>query len=245
MHTSFTCSERFVLEAKEAQAALGCDIHVHLCESAHEEEVCVNRHGLRPVEWYNRLRFWDRAVLASQVVAVSEEDLQTLAERGVRVAHMPLSNCEVGGGFAPVPAMLCRGMRPGLGTDGYIVDMFEVMRGAFLLHKGASRDPRVVTAEAVLAMATGWGAAAIGFTSLGELGPGRPADLIGVRLEPDTPLTPENAADQLVLGGGPSCVTLLIVNGRTLMRGGELLGIDEERVRREALGQARRLWGRS
>lgn len=53
--------------------------------------------------------------------------------------------------------MISRGIRPGLGTDGYINDPFEVMRGAFLIHKGARRDPGVMPAKTVFAMATSWG----------------------------------------------------------------------------------------
>ena len=47
---------------------------------------------------------------------------------------MPISNCEVGGGFAPVSKMLDRNMTVGLGTDGYVNNFFEVMRAAFLVH---------------------------------------------------------------------------------------------------------------
>ncbi len=241
LHTSFTCSEDFVRAAKESAGRAGCDLHLHLSESSYEPSECVRRYGVGPVAWYDRLGVWDETVLASQVVAVDDEEIACLAERRVRVAHMPLSNCEVGGGIAPIPRMIEHGLTPGLGTDGYINDPFEVLRGAFLLHKAATRDASVLPARTVLSMATEWGAAVIGLGG-GTLAPGLPADVIGIRDEFDTPLTAENVADQLVLYRGRGDVRLSIVAGRVLFRGGELTTLDEQAVRIAARREAARLW---
>ena len=242
IHTSFTCSDRFVKHAKEIADELKCGIQLHLSESPYEPELSLKKYGLRPVEWYDRLGFWDDSVLASQGVALDLEEIQILAARGVRLAHMPLSNCEVGGGIAPVPDMISRGIRPGLGTDGYINDPFEVMRGAFLIHKGARRDPGVMPAKTVFAMATSWGAEAIGIPAVGKLAPGMLADLIGIDLSFATPLTEGNVFDQVTLYRSGNDVRLSIVNGALLMKDGELLTVDMEQARRAAAAQARRLW---
>ncbi|MCX6092032.1 MAG: amidohydrolase family protein [Candidatus Bipolaricaulota bacterium] len=242
LHTSFTCSEGFVRAAKESAVRAGCDLHLHLSESAYEPKECLRRHGVRPVHWYDQLGFWDETVLASQVVAVTDDEIARLAERRVRIAHMPLSNCEVGGGIAPIPQMIERGLEPGLGTDGYINDPFEVMRGAFLLHKGAARDASVMPARTVLGMATAWGARAIGFPEAGALAPGHPADLIGIDDAPGTPLTADNVADQLVLFRGRGDVKLTIVAGRVLFRNGVVETMDEGAVRAAARLEVARLW---
>jgi cytosine/adenosine deaminase-related metal-dependent hydrolase len=242
VHTSFTCSEGFVRSAKESAAGAGCGLHLHLSESDYEPEECLRRHGLRPVFWYDRLGLWDETVLASQGVALSDEEVERLAERRVRVAHMPLSNCEVGGGIAPVPRMIDRGIRPGLGTDGYIDDPFEVMRAAFLLHKGALRNATVMPARSVVAMATAWGAAAVGLPETGLLAPGRAADLIGISAAADTPITPDNVLDQLVLFRSRGDVELSIVGGRDVLRDGVVQTMDEDEVRAGARREAARLW---
>ena len=242
LHTTFTCSAPFVTLAIESARRADCDLHLHLSESLYEPAECMRRHGVRPVAWYERLGLWGERVLASQAVAVTASEVGRLARRGVRVAHMPLSNCEVGGGIAPVPAMIERGLRPGLGTDGYINDPFEVMRGAFLLHKAAARDASVMPARTVLAMATAWGGAAIGFPECGKLAMGLPADLIGIAASGDTPLTTENAADQIVLFRGRGDVALTIAGGRVLFRHGVVESMDEQTVRTAARREAARLW---
>jgi 5-methylthioadenosine/S-adenosylhomocysteine deaminase len=98
-------------------------------------------------------------------------------------------------------------------------------------------------ARTVLAMATAWGADAVGVNA-GLLAPGRRADVVGVRLDLDTPLTAENVAEQLVLFRSGADVALTVVDGRVLFRDGELLAVDLEAARREAHAQARRLWMR-
>ncbi|MCK5248119.1 amidohydrolase family protein, partial [Candidatus Bipolaricaulota bacterium] len=188
VHTSFTCSESFVLQARRMMEDLNCDLHLHLSESDYEPATCLEEHGIRPVMWYDNLGLWSPSVLASQAVAVDEEEIRLLAKRGVRVAHMPLSNCEVGGGVAPVPDMIDNGIRPSIGSDGYINDPFEVMRGAFLIHKGVRRNPLAMSAKTVLSMATTWGAKAVGFPQVGAITPGRQADIIGIDFDLDTPL---------------------------------------------------------
>jgi 5-methylthioadenosine/S-adenosylhomocysteine deaminase len=194
------------------------------------------------VFWYDRLGLWDETVLASQGVALSTEEIERLAERRVRMAHMPLSNCEVGGGIAPVPRMIDGGLTPGLGTDGYINDPFEVMRGAFLLHKGALADAAVMPARTVFAMATAWGAASVGWPEVGVLASGRAADVIGIDAATDTPLTRDNVLDQLVLFRGRGDVRLSIVAGRDVLRDGVVQTMDEAEVRRRARREAQRLW---
>ncbi|MFC2078110.1 amidohydrolase family protein [Candidatus Bipolaricaulota bacterium] len=242
LHTSFTCSEDLVARAKEAAVSLDSLLHVHLSESPYEPEACLERWGVRPVTWYERLGVLDERFLASQVVAVDEEEVTTLAESGAQVAHMPLSNCEVGGGVSPVPEMIRQGIRPGLGSDGYINSAFEVMRGAFLIHKGVERDGSVMPAETVLDMATRWGAQAIGLPAVGEIEAGKPADIVGVRSDFDTPATDQNIATQLVLFRGAHDVALSMVDGRILMKEGELVTMEETACREEAAAEAKRLW---
>ena len=224
---------------------LGCDLHLHLSESEYEPAVCLEEHGTRPVMWYERLGLWSSSVLASQAVSVDEEEIRLLAERGVRVAHMPLSNCEVGGGVAPVPDMIDNGMCPGIGSDGYINDPFEVMRGAFLIHKGVRRTPLTMSAKTVLSMATTWGAEAVGFPQVGDITPGKQADLIGIDIDLDTPLTEENVLEQLVLYRSAQDVKLTMVGGEVLMKDGDVLTLDVESIRQHAREQAIKLWGGS
>ena len=77
--------------------------HMHVSEGTYEPTVMIEKNGLRTIEYYDRLGVAGPGMLASQCVQISPREIEILGERGVRVSHMPLSNCEVGGGIAPLP----------------------------------------------------------------------------------------------------------------------------------------------
>ncbi len=193
---------------------------------------------------YDELGVAGPRMLASQCVQLSAREQQILAERGVRVTHMPLSNCEVGGGIAPMPQLLEAGVIVGLGSDGYINDFFEVMRGAFLIHKAAHRDPRVMPAALVWRMATEMGAQALGLERVGRLEPGWAADLQVIQADLPTPLSAHNLLEQLLLWRNHTHVRHVMVAGRWRVRDGEVLDADIPAVRARLHEQARRLWDR-
>ena len=220
----------------------GCLFHMHLSESDYEPAWSEDRYGKRPAEVYKELGALDHDVLASQVVQVSEAEKKILAGKDVAMVHMPLSNCEVGGGVAPFPDFLKMGARVALGTDGYINNFFEVMRGAFLIHKAYRRDPQVMKAQEVFEMATWRGADAIGRKDLGRIAPGARADLITIRLDTPTPITVHNLYEQLVLYRNPHNVRDVVINGKILKRDGILTKADVQAVKEKLRTVTGKLW---
>ena len=243
-HTTFTCSENLIRQAFALAEEHDVFCHAHCNEGVHEAEWCLEHHGVRTLELYDELGVAGPRFLASQCVQLSEREIEILAGRGVRCAHMPLANCEVGGGIAPVPELLDRGVIVGLGSDGYVNDLYEVMRGAFLVHKARRLDPGTMPAPTVLAMATDGGARALGLDRIGRLEPGWSADLQLVDGTFPTPVTAHNLSDQLVLWRNQSHVRDVMVAGTWRVRDGELLGADLGTMRARVHEQARRLWGR-
>lgn len=242
IHTLFTCSKEFVKRAKKLSCENRCLTHMHLSESVFEPDWCQKEYGKTPVEIYEELGYLDENILASQVVQVSDKELDILAAHGVKAVSMPISNCEVGGGFAPVTKMLERGMTVGLGTDGYVNNFFEVMRGAFLMHKANQQDPQVMPAEVVYEMATSMGAKAAGIEDAGELREGMLADVITVSLDQPTPVNRFNVYDQLVLFTNPENVKHVFVNGKQLKKNGQIVTIDKEAARKRLKETTEKFW---
>lgn len=242
VHTLFTCGKEYLKRAKALSDELGCSLHMHLSESVFEPDWCREHYGKKPVEVYEEIGYLGGDVLASQVVQADGAELDTLAKHGVRVVTMPLSNCEVGGGIAPVTEMLRRGIPVGLGTDGYINNFFEVMRGAFLIHKAHLQDPQAMPAKTVLDMATGMGARAVGIPDAGRLEEGCLADVITVADDTPTPVNASNVYDQLVLFRNPEHVRNVWVGGRQLKRDGDLLTVDRGRAKSQLREAAERFW---
>ncbi len=241
-HTTFTCSAEFIRQAFEMAAGEGATVHMHASEGAYEPEHALAHFGSRTFEYYERLGVAGPAMQASQCVQITPAEIAIIARRGVRVTHMPLSNCEVGGGIAPVPDLMDAGVTVGLGSDGYITDMFEVMRGAFLLHKAHRQDPRVMPANLVWRLATEGGAQALGLEKVGRLAPGWQADLQLIDSTLPTPVETWNLYDQLLLYRSRRDVRAVMVAGQWRVRDGEVLGVDEAALRARAHAAARRLW---
>jgi 5-methylthioadenosine/S-adenosylhomocysteine deaminase len=133
----------------------------------------------------------------------------------------------------------------GLGSDGYISDFFEVMRGAFLIHKAHRQDPRVMPANLVWRLATEGGARAIGLERVGRLAPGWQADLQLIDAHFPTPATAGNLYDQLILYRNHAHVRAVMVAGQVRVQGGQVLGVDEDAMRARVHRAAERLWQQS
>lgn len=245
IHTTFTCSKDFIRKAINASKDTGAGIQMHLSESKYEPDLCLKNYNKLPVDLYDELGFFEEPILAAQGVKLSDKEIDTLLKHEVNMVHLPLSNCEVGGGFAPVPAMLDKGLKVGLGTDGYINNFFEVMRGAFLLHKANLENPEIMPAETVFNMATSHGAAGMRMEKAGKLEKGSPADIITIKPELPTPLNKENIFTQLVLYCNPENVMNVFVNGRQLKAYGKLIKTSMKNEYEAVKVQAERLWGKN
>jgi cytosine/adenosine deaminase-related metal-dependent hydrolase len=158
------------------------------------------------------------------------------------MSHMPLSNCEVGGGIAPVPQLVSVGASVGLGSDGYIDDFFEVMRGAFLIHKANLQNPQVMPADLVWFLATEGGANSIGLEKVGRLEKGWQADLQLIKPSLPTPLEGHNLYDQLLLYCSAADVDSVWVAGKQKVRGGIVSGADWDLLHAHTREAARKLW---
>ena len=241
-HTTFSCSAPFIRQAFALGAELGVPVHMHCSEGVHEPTYALEHFGRRPMEYYEALGVAAPNMLASQCVQMNWREIELMAQRGVRMVHMPLSNCEVGAGVAPVPELIDAGVTVGLGSDGYINDFYEVLRGAFLIHKAHKQDPRVMPAPLVWRLATEGGARALGLQRVGRLAPGWQADLQLIDTNTPTPAEEHNLYDQLVLWRSHAHVRLVMIAGQVRVRDGVVLGADYAAIYARAHAAARRLW---
>ena len=191
---------------------------------------------------------FDVRTTAAHGVWLTDEDLDLLAEKGVTVAHNPVSNLKLASGVARVTRMLEKGVRVSLGTDGVCsnnnYDLFEEIKLAAILQKGITGDPQVIPAGQALRMATRAGAYAQGRENeLGCLKAGFDASFILV----DTsrpglmPLhDPQSALAYSARGGD---VSMTVVRGRVLYEKGEYTTLDMERIRAGLGPVMKRLFG--
>jgi cytosine/adenosine deaminase-related metal-dependent hydrolase len=241
-HTTFTCAADFIRRAFDLANERGTLVHAHCSEGTYEPEQALKNFGMRPIAYYDHLGVLGPNMLLSQCVQIDAKEIDFLAQHGAHVSHMPLSNCEVGAGIAPIPQLAAAGVTMGLGSDSYIDNFFEVMRGAFLIHKANQCDPRKMPARLVWHMATEGGAKALNLHNVGRIQPGWQADLQLIDAGVPTPAGDWNLFDQLILYRNPEHVRMVMTAGKPLLKEGRLVVGDEQSARQAVSAQAARLW---
>lgn len=227
----FSVTDELMRRTADLAREHGVRLHTHLAETMDEEAYCQEVYGCRPAEYLRRLGWLGRDVWLAHCVHLSAEEAALFGDTGTGVAHCPSSNLRLGSGIAPVRAMLDAGVPVGLGVDGSASNdtsnMLAEARQAMLAHRIGADPSRWVTAEEALWMATRGGARCLGRDDVGSLEPGKCADVVLV----DTRRLAYAGASSdlvaaLVFSPFPEPVDTVIVNGRVVVEGGELVGVD-------------------
>lgn len=247
-HAPYTCPPDFIVKFVEAAHELDLPMHTHMSETIAEVEQNVRDYGVRPAEHLDRLGVFSRPTLVAHGVHLNDEEIALLAERGVAVSHNPVSNLKLASGVARVPDLLKAGVTVSLGTDGAAsnnnLNLFQEITSAALIHKGVSGDPTVIPAAEALRMGTLYGARSIGLEGVtGQLKPGLKADFIALTLNKSHFVPNTDLLSHVVYASSGNDVAHVWVDGRQLLRGGELLTLDEERIFAEAQRCYERLRG--
>ncbi len=250
-HTPYTTTAELLQACAQLALEFDVPLHIHIAETSQEVEEHRAEYGMPMVPWVKKQGVFEAKVTAAHCVHLDEGEMHTLLHYGVGVAHNPTSNLKLASGIAPVVRMLELGLNVGIGTDGPAsnndLDMWEEMRLAALLAKGATSDPTALPARQALAMATIGGARALHMDEfVGSLEPGKRADVTVVDLC-NIHSTPKFSRDrealyaQLVYATKGSDVRDVMCQGQWLMRERRLLTLDEQALRAEAAGIARKI----
>lgn len=234
-HAPYTCDDAYMRIVSEEAKKNNMGIHVHLSESESEIQQIKEKYGCSPIEMADRNGLFDVPAIAAHCVQVTESDMDILKKKNVSVVTNPASNMKLGNGFAPVPAMLEKGINVCLGTDGAAsnnsLNMFHELSLLTLVHKGVKKTPQCVSAREGFRIATINGAKALGlYKETGSLEAGKKADIAILNL--NTPsLTPRN---NLIAGlsysANGSEVETVIIDGKVTMENRKVLTLDEELV---------------
>jgi 5-methylthioadenosine/S-adenosylhomocysteine deaminase len=245
-HAPYTVEPATLKAVREMANRYGVPMLIHLAETRDEVKIIQDAHHQSPTQYLDSLGLWNGRSLAAHAVWLDAADMDTLAQRGVGLAHNPGSNMKLASGIAAVPQWIEHGIHAGLGTDGAAssndLDMFEAMRLAALLHKIASSNPQAMPARLALELATRRGAEALGLADrIGSLEPGKQADLITVAMDGARQTPMFDPVSHLVYVTHGDDVRNTIVAGRVLMRDREVLSLKAADVLRDAGAMAERV----
>jgi len=233
----FSVSVELMKETARLAKALGVRMHTHLCETLDEEKYCLEKYKLRPIDFVESLGWLDSNAWLAHMVHVSDEEIRRLAKAKVGVAHCPSSNLRLGSGVPPVRSYLDAGVAVGLAVDGSASndssDMLGEVRQAMLVHRVKSGVASMPARDA-LRMATRGGAAVLGRDDIGQIAPGKAADLAIFDVDRlDYAGAAADPVASLLFCGASHRTKWTIVNGKVVVEDGRLKTVDERELTRK------------
>lgn len=234
-HAPYTCNPEYLTQVVAEAKDLGLGLCIHLAESRNEVSTIKEKYHATPAEYLDRIGFFDVPTLAAHCVHLTESDMDILAAKKVNVVTNPVSNLKLANGFAPLGAMLDKGINICLGTDGAASNntqnLFKDLQFVTLVHKGRQEDAELIRATDGLRFATVNGAKALGLSeAVGCIREGMKADLIILDIDRPQFYPRHNMLAALAYSATGEEVETVIVNGKVLYEKNEYKTIDAEKV---------------
>ena len=196
--------------------------------------VAQERYGCRPLELLEEWGWLEEDVTIAHLCDITAEERSRLARSGATATHAPGCDLPMGWGLTEVGLLLDEGVQVGLGTSGGgSNDAGHLLADARLAMQASGLANRPLTAREVLTMATAGSAAGLGRSELGHLEPGAAADFCCYDI---SDVYDAGVADPLagLLWGNPGRKPRhVVVNGKVVVRDGELVSIDSRRLARK------------
>jgi len=224
----FSVSPRLMQEAAALARRHGVRLHSHLAENHSDIDYTREKFNCTPAEYAEQLGWLGPDVWHAHCVKLDAAGIARFAATGTGVAHCPGSNMRLGSGIAPLRAMRDAGVPVAIAVDGSASNdsghLLAELRLGLLLQRVA-HGAEAMSAREMLEIGTLGGAQVLGRDDIGALAPGMAADLIGVPLA-DVALAGADDPVAALLLCQVSRVGFNIVNGRAVVRGGELQTVD-------------------
>ncbi|MCY1402234.1 8-oxoguanine deaminase [compost metagenome] len=220
-------------------------LHTHLAETLDEEDFCLQRFGLRTVDYLDSVGWLGPRTWLAHGIHFNDEEILRLGAAGTGISHCPSSNMRLASGICPTLALEEAGAPVGIGVDGSASNdasnmILEARQALYLqrLRYGAEK----VTPEVALGWATRGSAKLLGRSDIGELAPGKQADLALFKLDELRFSGSHDPLSALLLCGADRADRIMI-GGTWRVVDGEVEGLDLKGLIAEHTQAARKLIG--
>ncbi|WP_069447306.1 amidohydrolase [Vibrio scophthalmi] len=228
---------------KVAKLSLEKDVPVmmHLAESDREQQVIAERsNGLSPVAYMESIGALNKNLVGAHMILVDEHDIELVKKSDMGVAHNMSANIKSAKGVSPALKMYDEDVRIGLGTDGPMsgntLSTIDEFNQVAKVHKLVNKDRAAMPPLKVIDMATMGAAKALHMEDkIGSLEVGKLADIIVIDTKAPNMVPVYNPYSALVYSANSANVRHSIVDGKLLMKDRQILTVDEEQIRKEAL----------
>ena len=246
MHASFTLRDRSLNKCIEAMEGIDAGYHIHVAEGKEDLENSLKLYKKRVVKRLNDFGILGEKTIAAHCLYINDDELDILKDTKTIVVNNPESNMANGVGVSDIKSILDKGIVLGIGTDGYTSDIFESMKVENLINKYYFSDYNIGLIETKqMALKNNMKIASRFFEkTIGILKKGAYADIIIVDYKLFTPIDKNNYFGHILFGVSGKSVETTIINGKVVMKDRKIVSIDEEKICRESINIAEKLWKR-
>ena len=224
--------------ARLARSHRHVGLHTHLAETLDEDRYCVEKFGMRPLDYAESVDWLGPDVWFAHMVHPNDADISKMAHTCSGVCHCPSSNMILASGIAPVRAMTDAGVRVGLGVDGSASNdgnhMLGEARQAMLLQRvgwpGFESDASRFSAREALKLATAGSARTLAREDIGSLEIGKAADFAAFRIDGLAHAGAQGDLVAALMTCSPALAWLSVINGKVVVEEGRLPGVDLPRL---------------
>jgi 8-oxoguanine deaminase len=231
----FSVSETLMAETAGLARRHGVRLHTHLAETHDETSYCLDLFGVRPVDYLERVGWLANDVWLAHGIQFEPEEIRRLGAAGVGISHCPSSNMVLASGICSTLDLEDAGCPVGLGVDGSASNdcsnLMQEVRQALLLQRLKYGAGRICHQDA-LRWGTQGSARCLGRDDLGEITPGKQADLALFKLDE---LRFSGAGDPLaaLVMCGAHQADYVMAAGKWMVKEGGIPGLDLEQLMAE------------
>lgn len=182
----FSVTQEIMRQSAELAEELDVRLHTHLAETLDEEDFCLQRFGLRTVDYLDSVGWLGPRTWLAHGIHFNLDEITRLGAAGTGICHCPSSNMRLASGICPSVELEAAGAPLGLGVDGSASNdasnmILEARQALYIqrLRYGAEQ----ITPQRVLGWATRGSARLLGRNDIGELAVGKQADLALFKLD--------------------------------------------------------------
>ena len=226
----FSVTRELMRETVGLAERLNVRLHTHLAETRDEDAFCLERFGCRPLDYLEDVGWLTDRVWLAHGIHFNDSEVARLGRAGTGICHCPTSNMIISSGFCRVGDLEAAGVPVGLGVDGAAAqdssNLIQEVRQGFLLQR-VNKGVEAVSHLDALRWATKGSAACLGRADLGEIAPGRAADVAMFRLDEPRFSGHGDPLAAIVICGAHKADRVM-VNGRWAVVDGAIPGLDME-----------------
>lgn len=240
----FSVSTELMIESAKIAKTYDLALHTHLAETIDEEQFCLNKFGMRTVDYLEHTNWLHDKTWLAHGIHFNEDEISRLGKAGVGIAHCPTSNMMLASGICKTLELERAGATIGIGVDGSASNdgsnMIQEVRMAMYLQRlkyGASK----ITHQKALKWATEGSAKVLKRDDIGVIEVGKEADLALFKLD-EIQFSGSHDPLAALLLCGASKANRVMIAGEWKVIDGEIINCDISLIITKHTGQAKNLF---